>query len=378
MGPGTSDVRAVRANVSKEFELLTGSVFIVNGQAVSGTFASMTITTLGTTSVTIAAGGTFLPATDDNVDLGSAAKQFKDGYFDGILTSDQFFNEDLLLNSTNEINIAIAGVSVLAIDDAAISGNAGAADTAGKAVYIETQDGGADSSNDGGLAGGLYSFKTGDGSNGGVGQAGGGAGAYSVTIGVGGVGGGGGGGNGGDGDNISFVGGAGGDAGVGGGTGGDGSTIEFTPGAAGGAAGGTAGVDGVLRLAGTVASQQIAPGQAVTAAATLTVAGLLSGIVTGAQSTGSTNNLTLPTGTDMDAALPANFVANDSFEFTVINASAAAADTYTLIENTGTGDFTIVGHPIIDGVNAAVFGSGSATFRCRKTASNTFVAYRIS
>jgi len=121
--------------------------------------------------------------------------------------------------------------------------------------------------------------------------------------------------------------------------------------------------------------QQIAPGQTVTDAVTLTVVGMLSGIITGIQSSGSTNALTLPTGTVMDAAMP-NVAINSSFDFTIINASAAAADTYTLTA-AATG-FTIVGKAIIDGIHASVFGSGSATFRCRKTAANTFVAYRIN
>ncbi len=127
-------------------------------------------------------------------------------------------------------------------------------------------------------------------------------------------------------------------------------------------------------LAAVLSHEQIAPGQTVTSAVTLTAAGMLSGIITGIQSSGSTNALTLPTGTVMDAAMP-NVAINSSFDFTIINASAAAADTYTLTAADG---FTIVGKPIIDGKHSTVFGSGSATFRCRKTAANTFVAYRIS
>lgn len=75
---------------------------------------------------------------------------------------------DLLLESTNEINLTIGGVSLLALDDAAISGNAGATDTAGKSCYIETQDGGAASADTSGVGGGALSLKAGDGSAGGA------------------------------------------------------------------------------------------------------------------------------------------------------------------------------------------------------------------
>lgn len=115
---------------------------------------------------------------------------------------------------------------------------------------------------------------------------------------------------------------------------------------------------------------------AATDAETLATGEMLAGVITGTQSSGSTNALTLPTGTVMDAALPGTFVADDSFDFTIINLSTTAADTYTL--TAAASGFTIVGKAIIDGVHASVFGSGSATFRCRKTAANTFVAYRIS
>ena len=95
MGPGSSDVRAVRANVSKEFELLGNSVFIVNGQAVSGTFASMTITTLTSTTVnattvaapniTVNSGGALLPAGSatsgtSDTNIGSVAKHFNEAF----------------------------------------------------------------------------------------------------------------------------------------------------------------------------------------------------------------------------------------------------------------------------------------------------------
>jgi len=78
----------------------------------------------------------------------------------------------------------------------------------------------------------------------------------------------------------------------------------------------------------------------------------------------------------LDAALSPDFVINSSFEFTIINLSAAAADTITLTASVG---ITIVGNPIIDA--NLIYTSwylNAGTFRVRKTAADTFVAYRIS
>jgi hypothetical protein len=111
----------------------------------------------------------------------------------------------------------------------------------------------------------------------------------------------------------------------------------------------------------------------VTDAATLTVAEMLSGIISGTQSSGSTNNLTLPTGTAMDAALP-GFAIDDAFDVVVLNKSAAAADTYTLVAGTG---FTIEGAVIVESSHTDA-ETNAGTFRCRKSAANTFIAYRIS
>ena len=121
--------------------------------------------------------------------------------------------------------------------------------------------------------------------------------------------------------------------------------------------------------------KQIAP-VAMTVAATITVDALKSGLITGTHAAGATQAYTLPTGTVMDAALTSHFINNDSFDFTIINLSAAAADTITLTAAAG---FTIVGNPIIDA--NLIYTSwylNAGTFRVRRTAANTFVAYRIS
>lgn len=100
------------------------------------------------------------------------------------------------------------------------------------------------------------------------------------------------------------------------------------------------------------------------AAATLTAAELLSGII---QYTGAAASLTLPTGTTMDNGTPLTAVqfTNISYEVVFINTGSG---TMTLVAGTG---FTIVGA-------ATVATATSARFRMRRTAvSSTWVAYRV-
>jgi hypothetical protein len=99
---------------------------------------------------------------------------------------------------------------------------------------------------------------------------------------------------------------------------------------------------------------------AKTAAATLTPAELKVGIIT--YSSASNANLTMPTGTDLEAAFPGIYT-NMTFEFSVINLSSG---TPSIATNTG---ITIVG-----GNNAG----NSARFAVRRTAANTFTVYRLS
>ena len=111
-------------------------------------------------------------------------------------------------------------------------------------------------------------------------------------------------------------------------------------------------------------TQQPAP-TAIAASATLTIAQLLTGIVTTSGTVAIT--LTLPTGTLTDAgvtgpALPVN----GSFDWAVIN-TGTSSGAVTVAAATG---HTIVG-------SAAVAIGSSAGFRTRKTAANTFVTYRV-
>ena len=114
-------------------------------------------------------------------------------------------------------------------------------------------------------------------------------------------------------------------------------------------------------LAEVILSVQSAP-IAKTAAATLTAAELANGIIT---YTGAAVALTLPLGTDLDAAFPSMKV-NSSFDFFIINTGATNAATVTA--NTGV---TLVGV-------AAVAAVSACNWRVRKTADATYVAYRIA
>jgi hypothetical protein len=104
---------------------------------------------------------------------------------------------------------------------------------------------------------------------------------------------------------------------------------------------------------------------AVTATGTLTIANLLTQIVTATSATAV--SLTLPTGTLSDAGVSGGTSAvNTSFDWSIINTGSAVGDV-TLVAGTG---HTIVG-------SAVVTVGTSGRFRSRKTATNTFVTYRV-
>lgn len=100
---------------------------------------------------------------------------------------------------------------------------------------------------------------------------------------------------------------------------------------------------------------------ALNATGSVTAASILGGIVT--STTAAAVAGTIPTGTVMDAA--SQFAVNDSIDWSVIN---TGGNTFTVTAAT---DHTIVGA-------GAVATATSGHFRTRKTASNTFVTYRMS
>ena len=132
-----------------------------------------------------------------------------------------------------------------------------------------------------------------------------------------------------------------------------------------------------LREIDTILNQEVMQPtpNAQTTSGTLTIAGLLTGIITGNHTTGATATYTLPTGSACETGI--DFLINQSFEWSLINLSLAVADTITIAANTG---HTIVGNPIVQSAHADSGGKwgSSGLFRTRKTALNTFITYRIS
>ena len=175
---------------------------------------------------------------------------------------------------------------------------------------------------------------------------------------------------------------------AGGATSGNGGAINITSGAgtAGNGSGGviaiTAGVkhgsgkDGMIRMVGREATRVTVT--AKTTAATLTIAELLTGVLTGTHTAGATQAYTLPTGTLMSAGCAC--ADGDGFEWSLINLSAAAADSITV---TAGDDHTIVGNAIVISAHASTGGAitsqgvASSRWYSRKTTGNTWVTYRI-
>lgn len=149
-------------------------------------------------------------------------------------------------------------------------------------------------------------------------------------------------------------------------TNGSGGSVVLTGGAKAGS-----GVAGGVR-AESIFVQQVSAPTAKTTSATLTAAEVLTGIITVTQGAGANSAQQMPTGTDLQAALPADFAVGDSFDFSIINLGGAS-ETATLTVNT---DVTIVGRAVVD--VAAATASGSGRFRVRKTGDHVFVVYRIS
>lgn len=137
-------------------------------------------------------------------------------------------------------------------------------------------------------------------------------------------------------------------------------------------------VDPTIGAAVWIATAQVGNTQgapaAVTVSGTLTAAQLLAGIVTINQGAGAVSAQQLPTGTALQAALPAVFAANDSFDVSVINTSIVDAEDASITTNTG---MTLVGSmdfPAHSGITI----QSSGILRFRKTAANAFSVYRVA
>jgi len=114
-----------------------------------------------------------------------------------------------------------------------------------------------------------------------------------------------------------------------------------------------------------VAIQITAGTVAINATATMTIANILTRLVT--STTAAAVVATLPTGANSDLGFTGDnaLAANDSFEWTAINTGANA---FTVTANTG---HTVVGA-------GAVAAGTSGRFLTRKTAADTFVTYRLA
>ena len=123
-------------------------------------------------------------------------------------------------------------------------------------------------------------------------------------------------------------------------------------------------VTGSVLVGSEIYQTQLTP-IAKTASATLTIAELLTNIITVTSATAVA--LTLPTGTLTDAGVLGGTAANNtSFDWSVINlGSSSGAVTMT----------AATGHTYVGSATVAI--STSARFRTRKTATNTYVTYRI-
>ena len=116
----------------------------------------------------------------------------------------------------------------------------------------------------------------------------------------------------------------------------------------------------------TIMSYSAAP-QTATSTATLTAAQVVNGMLVANPST-SAATYTLPTGAQIDAAVP-NATVGNTFDWPVINIGTSSG---TVTMSMGSG--------ITDGGNAtvAVAITSSALFRFRKTGDGTYTVYKIA
>lgn len=125
-------------------------------------------------------------------------------------------------------------------------------------------------------------------------------------------------------------------------------------------------------VAGAPAFTQSAP-VALTTSVTLTAADVVAGLFTANQAAGAAATYTLPTGTNLAAALPSWFTTGYAFQFSLVNISTVAAEDATVQGNTGT---TLVGSGFVAS-NAATTDNSFGTFLVRCTGTNTFSIYRV-
>jgi hypothetical protein len=153
----------------------------------ASTVAALTVTNLLTANTTAITSGTYSGALVAN-SIAVTGTQTQTGVATFVAKIEAelgISDADLILESLNPMTIKLNDVNALSLDNAAISGFAAAADTAGQDVFIESQDGGVDTAVDGGDVGGAISIKAGDASVGGADQAGAAGGSFVISAGSG-------------------------------------------------------------------------------------------------------------------------------------------------------------------------------------------------
>lgn len=108
--------------------------------------------------------------------------------------------------------------------------------------------------------------------------------------------------------------------------------------------------------------------------ATLTVTQMLSGILVATPTAAAA--YTTPTGAILDDAMPVGIGTGVAFDLTIINIGGTGDDiTFTA----GASGFSIVGDAVVrPSADSGTEQAGQGTFRIRRTAADTFIAYRIS
>lgn len=132
-------------------------------------------------------------------------------------------------------------------------------------------------------------------------------------------------------------------------------------------------VEGVLVRDGNVFPTLGTPA-AKTGVATITIADMLTGLVTLTHATGATVALTLDTGAAMDIGKPAAFATNNCIDWSLTNLSAAALDTGTVTASLG---HTIIGAAVVPSAHSTTIASSTMRFRTKRTAADTWITYRI-
>lgn len=114
--------------------------------------------------------------------------------------------------------------------------------------------------------------------------------------------------------------------------------------------------------------------ETATDTATLTVAQMLCGILVATPTAAAA--YTTPTGAVLDDAMPTDIGTDVAFDLTIINIGGTGDD---ITLTAGASGFSIVGDAVVrPSADSGTEQAGQGTFRIRRTAADTFIAYRIS